>query len=198
VGIDEVLRFSGRDMRASLLSAVTILFLWQPRRPVIRFSAPLVNFVVGSALAFLLPWGAACMIWEAGRRRNRVLAACIVVLLIPYSLVVLLGSATTAMAFKGGHDMSFDRIAELAWDGTSVRLYRTDGGATTDYGVVARQERRILPGLMLVRTLDDFYPCASLDLEATRDGVRLGDKRSHCSGFPAAYRNYRLRRFVYF
>ena len=184
--------------RALLASFATVLFLCQLRHPVIRFSVPLLNFVVGSILAFGLPWSAACLMWRASRRRwTRVLVVCVFVLLVPYSFAALFGSAMTAFAFKGGDDMSFRRIAELPWNGTFVRLYRTDGGATTDYGIVVRHERAILPGVVLVRNLDDFYPCASLDLAGTRDGVRLKDERSYCTGFSAANRDYPLRRFVY-
>jgi hypothetical protein len=184
---------------AWLTSFATVLFLWQLRHPVIRFSVPLLDFVVGTILAFGLPWSTACLIWRAARRRSTrvVLVVCVIVLLLPYSLAVLLGSAMTALAFKGGDDMSFRRVAELPWNGTFVRLYLTDGGATTDYGIVVRHERAIAPGVVLVRNLDDFYHCASLDLEGTRDGVRLKDERSYCSGFSAANRDCRLKRFVY-
>jgi hypothetical protein len=199
VGIDDGTAVSGRGVWAALPSAATALFLWQLRHPAIRFSSPLVNFVIGSALAFVLPWGAARMLWSAGRRHwSRVIRVCIVALLIPYSLIALVGSAMSAFAFRGGHDLSFDRVAELPWDGTFVRLYRTDGGATTDYGIVVRHERGIVPGIMLVRTLDLFYPCASLDLAATGYGVRLEHKRSYCEAFSATHRDYALKRFVYF
>jgi hypothetical protein len=137
-------------------------------------------------------------VWRAGHRLGKVIAVCVVILLVPYSLVVLLGSAMTAGAFKGGHDLSFEQFSELPWKGTAIRLYRTNGGATTDYGVVVRQERRLLPGIMLVRTVDSFYHCESIDVETTPSGIRLADRRSYCGAFPPGYRDYRLRSFVYF
>ena len=39
------------------------------------------------------------------------------------------------------------------------------GEATIDYGVAIRQERPILPGVLLVRELDRIYPCYSADLQ---------------------------------
>jgi hypothetical protein len=78
-----------------------------------------------------------------------------------------------AFAYKNGRDLSFDQFAETPWRGSHVRLYRIDCGATTDYGVVIRQELNLFPGVQLVRRLDTFYPCASLDSTSTDSGISV-------------------------
>lgn len=39
-----------------------------------------------------------------------------------------------------------------------LAIYRTNGGATTSFGIAVRQECRILPGLLRVRDVWDAYP----------------------------------------
>lgn len=73
-----------------------------------------------------------------------------------------------------------------------------NGGATTDFGVVVRQERTIFPGILLVRDLDEFYPCHSIELAATEKGVRAQNGRSDCISFGDRRRDYPLKPFVYF
>ncbi len=59
-------------------------------------------------------------------------------------------------------------------DGGSMVAYRTNGGATTDFGVVVRQERQLLPGVRLVRTAleedhaDDVTDLATAGLGTVR------------------------------
>jgi len=92
----------------------------------------------------------------------------------------------------------FDQIEEIQWKGSEIRLYRTNGGATTDFGVVIRKEKNLFPGLLLVRRVDDFYPCYSMDGRATDSGFAINDKPSDCRGFPDHGREFRLKPFVYF
>jgi hypothetical protein len=198
VGNLESPRLAARLARVGLISAAIAVFFWQLGNPIIRFSLPFLNYVVGWALALVLPWLAHDMVRRLGRWWAKGAAVIIGVLLIPYSLIVLLGSAMTVLVFKGGHDLSFDQFSDSPWKGTAVRLYRTNFGATTAYGVVIRQERTVFPGIMLVRTLDTFDHCYSLDVTTAEHGIRVEDMHSYCSGFSGRYQDYRLRRFVYF
>ena len=90
--------------KPGLVSAAVVVLFWQLRSPVIRFSWPFLNYVVGSVLAFGLPWLAAYTIWRLGRRWTNTIAILFGILLIPYSLIVLLGSTMTAASFKDGRD----------------------------------------------------------------------------------------------
>ena len=53
----------------------------------------------------------------------------------------------------------------MAVNGTQVVAYRTDGGATTDFGIVVRQQRRLMPGLLVVRDLYSEYDAHDARLE---------------------------------
>ena len=99
--------------------------------------------------------------------------------------------------YGNGRDLPFVRFAEKDWKGSKVRVYQTNGFFSTDFGVVIRQERNLLPGLLLVRQLDDFYGCYSLDAESTDVGITVRDERSECRGFQGQ-RQYRLKPFLYF
>jgi hypothetical protein len=182
----------------ALLLFGNALFFWQLRHPIIRFTSPVVNEVLGFALGFCLPWLMGVAIFRVGRRWSKMIAALAIIPLMLYSVVFLLGSAMTAFAFKNGRDLGFDQFAEMSWKGSAVRLYRTNGGATTDFGVVIRQERTLLPGVELIRNLDLFYPCKALSAAPTESGIVITDDRSDCRVFREPRREYRLKPFIYF
>jgi hypothetical protein len=52
--------------------------------------------------------------------------------------------------------------------------------------------------MLLVRHLDDFYPCYSLDAATTDVGIAVRDGHFECSGFQEQRRQYRLKPFLYF
>jgi hypothetical protein len=182
----------------ALLGGGSAIFLWQLRHPVIRIEWPVANELLGFALGLCLPWLTAAAIFRIGRWWSKTIALISVIPLLLYSAVFLLGSAMTGFAYKNGRDLSFDRFAETHWKGSEVRFYRTNGGATTDFGVVIRQERRLILGVVLVRRLDDFYPCYSLDAAGTEEGIAVRDGGSECRAFQEQRRDYRLKPFLYF
>jgi hypothetical protein len=182
----------------ALLGGGSAIFFWQLRHPIIRLEWPVANELLGFALGLSLPWLTAAAIFRIGRWWSKTIALIAVIPLLLYSAVFLLGSAMTGFAYKKGRDLSFDRFAETHWKGSEVRFYRTDGGATTDFGVVIRQERSLIPGVVLVRRLDDFYPCYSLDAASTDRGIAIKDGRSECRGFQEQRRDYQLKPFLYF
>ena len=177
----------------TLLLIGNALFFWQLRNPIVRFASPVVNQLLGFALGFCLPWLLGVAIFRVGRRWSKVVGALAIIPLLLYSAVFLLGSAMTAFAFKNGRDLCVDQFAETRWKGSVVRLYRTNGGATTDFGVVIRQERSLLPGVELVRNLALFYPCEVLNAVSTDRGIAITDERSECRSFRDTRREYRLK-----
>jgi hypothetical protein len=183
---------------ALLLAGGSAIFFWQLRHPIVRFESSVANEILGFALGLCLPWLTAAEIFRIGRWWSKAIAFTAVIPLLLYSGVFLLGSAMTGSTYKNGRDLSFDRFAEAHWKGSEVRFYRTNGGATTDFGVVIRQERSLLPGVLLVRRLDDFYPCYSLDAASTDIGITVRGGRSECRGFREQLREYRLKPFLYF
>jgi hypothetical protein len=191
----------GQDSRLRELCfavVATAIFFWQLRHPFIRLAWPPANELLGFGLALALPWFADVTLFRLGGRWAKAAAMLSAIPLLLYSGAAVLGMMMTGFAYKDGHDLSFDQFSEAPWKGSSVRLYRTNGGATTDFGVVIRQERKLFPGILLVRNLDSFYHCESLELETTESGVRLQDAKANCRAFSDQYRDYRLKPFLYF
>jgi len=182
---------SVRCRSAALFCSGSAIFVWQLRHPIVRFAAPAVNELLGLALGLGLPWLAVVAIFRIGRWWSKAAVIAAVLPLLLYSLIFFLGWAMTGL-------LGFDQFAEAHWKGSDVRFYRTNGGATTDFGVVIRQERTLLPGVLLVRRIDDFYPCFSLDAISADHGITITAKRSDCSAFADQRREYRLKPFVYF
>jgi hypothetical protein len=189
---------SSRLWTAAFLLGGSALFFWQLRHPVIRFTSPVINEVLGLGLGLFRPWSAAFALFRVGRVWSKALTIVATIPLVFYSALFLFGAAMTSGNFKNGHDISFNCFAQSHWNGSNVRLYQTNGGATTDFGVVIRQERSLLPGLELVRNIDTFYRCRSLDATPTNTGIVVRDERSECPVFQASSREYPLRRFIYF
>ncbi len=183
---------------AALLSCASAIFIWQLRHPIVRFASPVVNDLVGFVMGLGLPWAAAIAIVRIGRWWSTALAIVSALPLLYYSLVFLLGFALTGLSYKNGRDLGFDRFLETRWKESAVCFYRTNGGATTDFGVVIRQEKTFFPGIRLVRRIDDYYPCYSLDATATQAGIVITNPRGICPGFQEERHQYRLKRFVYF
>jgi hypothetical protein len=99
---------------------------------------------------------------------------------------------------KNGRDFSSIVLPGYAGrDQMFISIERTEG-QPTDFGVVIRQEKTLFPGVLLVRRVDDFYPCYSLDATSAEFGITVTDKRSECKGFSDQRRVYRLRPFIYF
>jgi hypothetical protein len=169
-----------------------VLFFWQLSHPVLLFSSPTANDFIGWILALGFPWLAGVRVFLLGRRWALALGIVLTVPLLLYSALALFVMLFTA----GGGSM--DQIAETAWNGSAVRVYLLNGGATTDWGVLIRQERAILPSVLLVRRLYSIYHCHSLDLASTDAGVRIGNTQSDCEAFASGREIYRLKRFVYF
>jgi hypothetical protein len=182
----------------ALLGGGSAIFFWQLGHPIIRLKWPVANEILGLALGLCLPWLTVVAIFRIGRWWSKTIALIAVFPLLLYSALILLGSAMNGFAYKNGRDLSFDLFAETHWKGSEVRFYRTNGGATTDFGVVIRQERGLIPGVVLVRHLDHFYPCYSLDAESTNVGIAVNNGRSECRGFQEQRRDYRLKPFLYF
>ena len=111
-----------------LLAAAPLLF-WQP----FRLSSPIANEVLFAAAAFICPWRAILLLFSIKRRWGKILGVALSVPLMLYSTVLFLTLVMSGLSFRDGRDLSFDRFAETEWRGSFIRLYRTNGGATTDW-----------------------------------------------------------------
>lgn len=68
--------------------------------------------------------------------------------------------------YQTGTDPGFEAIDRLSTIHGAVVVYRTDDGAFADYGIVVRQEKPFMPGLILTRVLyyRDHQSAASVRL----------------------------------
>ena len=73
-------------------------------------------------------------------------------------------------------DNGFERIHQIQND---ISVYRTNGGATTAYGIVVRQERLLLPGLLMVKVLFKQYELDDLAYKKHQNQLVLMNPYSH-------------------
>ena len=158
--------------RQRLAWIVGLLVVWyafyhNARFPVLRFPHPTANYVI-VAMAMLLP-GAALLLADTLRSMilRVVVGICTGLACLPAALYLLLafvGVVTTV--FRGGVDGGFEPIQAVAVDRSILRVYRTNGGATTAFGIVVRQEMTIAPGVRLVRNVYSAYPADTAQVGA--------------------------------
>jgi hypothetical protein len=58
---------------------------------------------------------------------------------------------------RNGKDPGVECIREISIDKTKIKAYRTNGGATTDFGIVVREEKELFLGVLLTNTLYSEY-----------------------------------------
>lgn len=156
------------------LATVYALGMLNWSTPVLRFSAPLANALT-LALLQLIPFTLLAMATSADSRRARILWY---VGLTPLALcAALLGSCAalqSASIVHHGLDSSFERIEVMPLESGRLAFYRTNGGATTSFGVSVRWECGLVPGLLWVRDVWEAYPAYRASAEVLgRDRIRF-------------------------
>jgi hypothetical protein len=117
-------------------------------------------------------------------------------LLIPAAPIGLFGAACTALDTIGGSP--FELRETVASDAGTVSVHRTDGGATTAFGIVVRQECTIGPGLLLVRTIAHEYPADAARLMIDdRGAVRIAVENHEREPPDISVQTVPLRRFCW-
>jgi len=97
----------------------------------------------------------------------------------------------------GGRDPGFERLHDVPVGAYHLAVYRWNGGATTDFEIVARQERVLLPGLRLVRDLEWFTKSdTAMVVRLGPDSVRVIVPWYGSYHQGAEVREYRLRSLV--
>ena len=83
-------------------------------------------------------------------------------------------------------DRSFELIRAVpAPNGELIKVYRTNGGAMTSYGVVIRKEIKILPGIYLTTVIGSKYHQSDAEVSINPNGsVKINyDVSSHETTF---------------
>jgi hypothetical protein len=67
-------------------------------------------------------------------------------------------------------DYSFERLRTVTVGDRHLTVYRTNGGATTSFGIVVREEKSITPGISWVKRVYEAYPADDVLIELKKDG----------------------------
>src|SRR5262245_8572205 len=141
----------------------------------LRFTSPLANHLL-MFFVFGLPF--VLLVLACGIRRLAVRVG-VCVILVPWvlwcSLCQMVTTLSTRDILRDGADSSFEYLHSTSLGRSRVSVYRTNGGATTDWGVAFRHELTIFPGIQIVRQLEGFYHCYDASAE------RAGDMSVHVS-----------------
>jgi hypothetical protein len=77
---------------------------------------------------------------------------------IPFAIcAVLLPLALVITMVGGGPITGYEILDSLELPHSTIIAYRTNGGATTDYGIRIVQEMSVFPGLVFAKNLHDGY-----------------------------------------
>jgi hypothetical protein len=125
--------------------------------PVLRFSSGAANQIAFVASCGL-PWIAFVFGFSLQNARTRWMVCIAIVPTLLWSVVAAGGTLIAA-------GTGFQPVNRMKAGPSAIAIYRLNGGATTDFGLLIRQERRVLPGLELVKNLDLFYPAYSASSE---------------------------------
>jgi hypothetical protein len=160
------------NVALAALAAFWLAFAnWQ--HPVLRLATDYAN-LVALWLLLLLPWGTVIVAFArlAGRARWLVLTLSIPAVLTGGEPLFLtsLGVVSTLPGTGGDGMIPVRRVALPA--GGALVVYQT-ACVVCDYGVVVRQERRVLPGVLLVRDVYDHYHAEDASIEIV-DPARVG------------------------
>jgi hypothetical protein len=151
--------------RVCLMSATSLLgylgyLNWQ--HAVLRLTSVPGNRLA-LMLALLIPWLGAWAVWPDVRGWRRVAFGLALLLPLGFatataSIVGMFGLPTAL--FDPSH-VGFDPVQRVTFPGSAAVLYLTNCGAPCSFGLVLRHERSVVPGLLLVRDLADWYPADS-------------------------------------
>ncbi len=124
----------------------------------IRFTSIVLNYWFIVLLCIALPistWTAA----QSSERKAIRISGKVLALLLTI-ITILAGSSAYMDATyinTRGYDASFETVGTVSSGSFTYRLYRTNGGATTDYGLELRREFESPFGIKLVQTLWSKY-----------------------------------------
>lgn len=166
------------------LSAIYILGILNIIFPVLRFRCQILNHIFVLFLLFI-PWvlfiNGFFLKHLISKIINTIVFIIPSILSIPIAFIIIIGLVTFSWKY------AFVQIHDYNFKSYSISVYRTDGGATTSYGVVVRQEKEVIFGLLLVKNLYSKYH---------RDDIPIKILNNH--EIEIEGKRIRLKRNVYF
>lgn len=123
-----------------------------------RFEDPAYNYFFVMSLCVALPLSIFLTAFTLNKRANTILAVAASILLSGPSFVVYFFASSDYESIREhGIDQSFEKINEVMVNDARYRLYRTNGGATTSFGLVLRRETALIKGVNMVRIMFSKY-----------------------------------------
>jgi len=129
------------------------------------------------AVTFLLPLACLLILAACPPGRWRPFAAVLYVLAAGVGLLLLAGLCLVPLVWK------VETLQTVPVGSSQIRIYRTNGGATTSFGIIVQQERSLLLGLKRVKELHSVSPAGMVNIKVVDSRhVRLsyppyGDRR---------------------
>lgn len=147
--------------------------------PVIRFDSRLLNniFVI---FVLLIPIGLMIKGFSFKSPVAKILN--ILIWVIPCILGILISIMIVPFSAN-----AFEPIKSLSLDHSDIVAYRTNGGAATSFGIQVRQEKDIIPGIKLVKTVYSQYHKDNVNM------IKTGENSFEIEGNPET-----VKRNVYF
>ena len=124
----------------------------------LRFKNPSSNYFFVMMLCILLPLS--ILLWGIlAKTKNRKIAGIILSVLIsfPSGVTYFFASRDYDNILFTGTDSSFEKLDEVTVGESWYRLYRTNGDATTSYGLVLRKENKLFLGIETVKNIYSKY-----------------------------------------
>ena len=146
------------------LAAVFIVGVANARTGVVQLQSSILNqaCIIG---VLLLPLAMLALAFGLRRWLLRIAAAlAALALAVPSSLFVLILWTNLGMTLESGYNPAFQLLQRIDAKPYRLAIYRTDGGATTSFGIVIQQERAILPGVVLARAVFHAYPAENAEV----------------------------------
>ena len=141
-----------------------ILLVLNIKYPVIRFETRMYNLVF-TVLLFLIP---IVIFIRAFYIKNIIFkfAGIFITAISAFfsAILALFLIMNIGFILDDGYDYSFECINEILNDDYAIKAYRVNGGATTAYSVLVRQEKPLFLGLLIVRDIDFKYRQYEVDL----------------------------------
>lgn len=131
----------------------------------IRLQPPLlgsiVNVVAPLVLIALIP----IVLFRGPRKGRRWLLIPLVPLAAWASFVAMISSFDLLDVASQGYSNGLEPLEQVELTSSRATLYRTNGGATTSFGILLREEKRLAPGVWLVNHVRNWYPAREGALE---------------------------------
>ncbi len=159
---------------AAIVLAAVSLLLWNDIPIAVRFVNPAFNFwYVPLASTLVILAVGVNLRWQLKPSVLAANSALLIIVSLPFMLISFFAHLAVSDVTKYGYDPSFEPIQTVSTQSGDYRLYRTNGGATTAFGIVVRKERQILQGLLLVREVYSEYMVYEARLVQTQNGLQL-------------------------